>query len=142
MHYFHTHFNVYPNPQGKVHRSDNKASPNVTSGKLRVIKHVDQETSGREDVQKQIGAYEPGARPNVGQTEQHSQGDHKVQAILKVSPLVAPIQGLAVTHPKYTVVRQVSNIPEQQQRAVVVVDENVPVRLKELFHYITHNIIT
>jgi len=113
VHYFHTHFNVYPHPQGKVHRSNHKATSNVTSGKLRVTKHVDQEASGREDVQQKVGAYKAGAGPNVGQAKQHAQGDHKVQAILKVGPLVAPIQGLAVGHPKYTVVRQISDVPKQ-----------------------------
>jgi len=125
VHYFHTHFNVYPNPQGKVDACNHKTAPNVTSGKLRVAKHVDQESGGREDVQKQVGAYKSGTGSDVGQTEQHAQGNYKVQAILKVGPLVAPIQGLAVGHPKYTVVRKIRNVPEQQQGSVVVVDEDV-----------------
>ena len=134
MHYFHTHFNVYPNPQGKVDACHNKATPNVTSGKLRVTKDVDQESGSREDVQQQVCTHEPGAGSDVGQTKQHAQGNHEIQAILKVSPLVSPIQGLAVAHPKYTVVRKVRNIPEQQQGSVVVVDQDVLVGFEEASH--------
>ena len=134
MHYFHTHFNVYPNPQGKVDARHNKAAPNFASSKLRVAEHVDQEPSGREDVQQQVSAYEPGARANVGQTEQHAQGHNKIQAILKVGPLVAPIQGLAVGHPKNAIVGKVSDVPEQQQGSVVVVDQDVFVCLEESSH--------
>ena len=134
MHYFHTHFNVYPNPQGKVHARNNQAATNVTSGKLRVTKHVDQETGGGEDVQKQVCADKAGAGPYVGEAEQHAQGDHEVQAVLKVGPLVAPIQGLAVAHPKHAVVGKVSDIPEQQQGSVVVVDQDVLVRFEEASH--------
>ena len=128
MHYFHTHFNVYPNPQGKVDARHNKATTNVTSGKLRVVEHVDQETGGREDVQKQIDADEAGARSNIRKTEEHAQGNHEVQAVLKVGPLIAPIQGLAVAHPKHAIVGKVSDVPEQQQGSIVVVDEDVLVR--------------
>jgi len=134
MHYFHTHFNVYPNPQGKVHTRYNKATTNITSGKLRIIEHVDQESGGREDVQQQVCANKTRTGSNVGQTEQHAQGNYKVQAILKVSPLVSPIQGLAVGHPKYTVVRKISNVPEQQQGSVVVVHQDVPIGFKKLTH--------
>ncbi len=134
MHYFHTHFNVYPNPQGKVDARNHKAAPNVTSGKLGVIKDVDQESSGREDVQEQVCANETRAGSDVGQTEQHAQGDHKVQAVLKVGPLIAPIQGLAVAHPKHTIVGKVSNVPEQQQGSVVMVDQDVLVCLEKSSH--------
>ena len=128
MHYFHTHFNVNPNPQGKVDARHNKAAPNFSGCKLRVTKHVEQETGGGEDVQQQVCANESGARPNIGQAKQHSQGHNKVQAVLKVGPLIAPIQGLAVAHPKHAIVGQVSNVPEQQEGTVVVVDQDVLVR--------------
>ena len=134
MHYFHTHFNVYPNPQGKVHACHNKATPNVASSKLRVIEDVDQESGGREDVEQQIHADEARAGSDVGQTAQHTQGDHKEQTVLKVGPLIAPIQGLAIGHPKHAIVGKVSNVPEQKQGPVVVVDQNVSVRFEEASH--------
>ena len=134
MHYFHTHFNVYPNPQGKVDACNHKAAPNFSSGKLRVTEHVDQKSGGREDVQHEIRANESGARANVGETEQHSQGHYKVKAVLKVGPLVAPIEGLAVAHPKHSIVGKVSNVPEQQQGSVVMVDQDVLVRFEEALH--------
>ena len=137
MHYFHTHFNVNPNPQSKVDACNHKAAPNVTKGELRVIHDVGDEPCGREDVEHQVYADESGARPNVGQTEQHSQGHNKVQAVLKVGPLIAPIQGLAVAHPKHAVVGKVSDVPEQQQRSVVVVDQDVLVRFEESSHRTT-----
>ncbi len=137
MHYFHTHFNVYPNPQGKVHARNNQAAANVTSCKLGVAEHVDQETGGREDVQQQVCADEAGAGSDVRQTEQHAQGDHKVQAVLKVGPLVAPIQGLAVAHPKHAIVGKVSNVPEQQQGSVVMIDQDVLVGFEEASHCVT-----
>ena len=128
MHYFHTHFNVYPNPQGKVDARHNKAASNITSGKLGVTKHVDQKTSGREDVQQQVDADKAGAGSDIGKTEEHAEGHHKVQAVLKVGPLIAPIPGLAVAHPKHAVVGKVSNVPEQEQGSVVMVDQDVLVR--------------
>jgi hypothetical protein len=134
MHYFHTHFNVYPNPQGKVHTRHNKATSYVASGKLGVIENVDQESSGRKDVEQQIHADEARAGSDVGQAEQHTQGDHKVQAVLKVGPLIAPIQGLAVGHPKNAIVGKVSDVPEQQQGSIVVVDENVLVSFEKTSH--------
>ena len=134
MHYFHTHFNVYPNPQGKVDACHNKATPNVTSGKLRVTKHVDQEPGGRENVEQQVCSHKAGAGPNVGQAKQHAQGNYKVQTVLKVGPLIAPIQGLAVGHPKNAIVGKVSNVPEQEQRSIVVVDQDVFVCLKKASH--------
>ena len=125
MHYFHTHFNVYPNPQGEVHTRDNQAAANITSGKLGVVEYVDQKASGREDVQQQIHADKAGTGSYIRQTEQHAESHHKVQAVLKVGPFVAPIQGLAIAHPKDSVVGKVSNVPEQQQGSVVVVDQDV-----------------
>jgi hypothetical protein len=134
MHYFHTHFNVYPNPQGKVHASNNQAATNVASGKLGIIEDVDQESGGREDVQQQVCTDKAGAGSDVRQAEQHAQGDYKVQAVLKVGPLIAPIDGLAVAHPKHAVVGKVSDVPEQQQGSVVVVDQDVLVCLEEASH--------
>jgi len=137
VHYFHTHFNVYPNPQGKVHASNHKAAPNFSSGKLRVTEHVGQKTGGRENVQQQVGANESRTGPDVGKAEQHTQGYNKVQAVLKVGPLVTPIQSLAVAHPKNAIVGEVSNVPEQQQGSVVVVDQDVFVGFEEAFHCVT-----
>ncbi len=134
MHYFHTHFNVYPNPQGKVYASHNKATPDVACGEFGVIEHTDKEFSCRKDVEQQVRTDKSGAGSDVGQTEQHAQGNHKVQAVLKVGPLIAPIQGLAVGHPKHAVVCEVSNVPEQQQGSVVVVDQDVSVCLEESSH--------
>ena len=128
MHYFHTHFNVYPNPQGKVDACNNKRSTNVTGSKFGIIEHVHQETGGRKDVQQQVDADEAGAGPDIGKTEEHAEGHHKVQAVLKVGPLVAPIQGLAVAHPKHAVIGKVSNVPEQEQGSIVMVDQDVLVR--------------
>ena len=137
MHYFHTHFNVYPNPQGKVDACNHKAAPNFSSGKLRVTEHVDQETGGREDVQQQVRTHKSRTGSNVGETEQHSQGHNKVQAVLKVGPLVAAIQGLSVAHPKHAIVGKVSDVPEQQQGSVVVVDQDVLVGFEEASHCVT-----
>jgi hypothetical protein len=134
VHYFHTHFNVYPNPQGKIDACNHKAAPNFARSKLRVIEHVDQKSSGREDVQQQVCAYESRAGADVREAEQHTKGHDKVQAVLKVGPLVTPIQGLAVAHPKYAIVRKVSDVPEQQQGSVVMVDEDVLVRFEESSH--------
>ena len=128
MHYFHTHFNVYPNPQGKVDARHNKAASNITSGKLGVTKHVDQKTSGREDVQQKIRPDESGAGSDVRQTKQHTQGHYEIKSVLKVGPLHPVVQGLAVAHPKHAIVGQVSNVPEQQKGTVVVVDQDVLVR--------------
>ena len=134
MHYFHTHFNVYPNPQGKVHTSNYKAAANFANSELRVSHNAHNKLGGREDVQHQIDANEPGAGPNVWQTEQHPQGDHKVQAILEVGPFVAPIQGFTVAHPKHAVVGQVCDVPEQEQGPIVVVDQDVLVSFEEDSH--------
>jgi len=134
MHYFHTHFNVYPNPQGKVDACNHKAAPNFAGCKLRVTEHVDQESGGRKDVQHQVCTNESGAGPDVGKTEQHAESHHKVQTVLKVGPLVAPIEGLAVAHPKHTVVGKVSDVPEQQKGSVVVVDQDVFVCFEETSH--------
>ena len=128
MHYFQTHFNVYPNPQAKVDARHNQRSPNFASSKLGISENANDKLSGREDVQKQVHANESGAGADVGQTEQHSKGYHKVQAVLKVGPLVAPIQGFTIAHPKYAVVGKVSDVPEQQQGSIVVVDQDVLVR--------------
>ena len=134
MHYFHTHFNVYPNPQGKVHARDHKAAANFANSELRVRDHAQDELGSRKDVQHQIHANKPGAGPNVGQTEQHAEGHNKVQTVLKVGPLIAPIKGLAVAHPKYAIVSEVSDVPEQQQRSIVVVDQDVLVGFEETSH--------
>ena len=134
MHYFHTHFNVYPNPQGKVDARHNKATANVASGKVGIVKHVYQETGGREDVQQQVHANKAGAGSDVRKTEEHAEGHHEVQAVLKVGPLIAPIQGLAVAHPKHAIVGKVSDVPEQQQGSVVVVDQDVLVGFEEASH--------
>ena len=134
MHYFHTHFNVYPNPQGKVDCGHYQATPNVTEGELRVSHHAHDELGGREDVQHQIHADKPRAGPDVGQAEQHTQSHNKVQTVLKVGPLIAPIKGLAVAHPKYAIVSEVSDVPEQQQGSIVVVDQDVLVGFEETSH--------
>jgi len=137
MHYFHTHFNVYPNPQGKVDCGHYQATSDVTEGELGVSHHTHDELGGREDVQHQVDANEAGAGPNVGQAEQHTQGDYKVQCVLKVGPLVAPIQGFTVAHPKYAVVSQVCDVPEQKQGSIVVVDQDVSVGFEEASHCVT-----
>ena len=134
MHYFHTHFNVYPNPQGKVHTCNYKAAANFANGKLRVSHHAHDKLGGREDVQHQVDANEPGAGPDVRQAEQHSQGDHEVQAVLEVGPFIAAIKGLTVAHPKHTVVGQVCDVPEQQQGTIVVVDQDVLIGFEETSH--------
>jgi len=134
MHYFHTHFNVYPNPQGKVHARHNKTAPNVASSKLRVAKHVDQESGGREDVQQQVHANKAGAGSDVRKTEEHAQGDYEIKSVLKVGPLHPVVQGLAVAHPKHAIVGKVSDVPEQQQGSVVVVDQDVLVGFEEASH--------
>ena len=133
MHYFHTHFNVYPNPQGKVDACNHKAAPNFSSGEVWIAKHVHHKPRCGEDVQQQVGAHESRTRPNVGQTEQHTQGDHEVQAVLKVGPL-APIQPVRVARPQHPVVDQVGRTPEQQKGLVVVVHDDVFVGLEELTH--------
>ena len=137
MHYFHTHFNVYPNPQGKVDARHNQRSANFASSKLGISENADHKLSGREDVQQQVCANEAGAGPNIGQAEQHTQSHHEVQAVLKVGPLIAPIQGLAVAHPKHAVVGEVSDVPEQQQGSIVMVDQDVLVGFEEASHCVT-----
>jgi len=137
VHYFHTHFNVYPNPQGKVDCGYYQATSNVSEGELGVSHHAHDELGSGEDVQHQVDANEAGAGPDVGQTEQHSQGNNKVQCVLKVGPLISPIQGLAVAHPKHAIVGQVSDVPEQQQGPVVMVDQDVSVGFEEASHCVT-----
>ena len=137
MHYFHTHFNVYPYPQGKVDACDHEAAPNFARSKPRVIEHVDQKSSGREDVQQQVGAYEAGARSNVGQAEEHAESHHKVKSVLEVGPLHPVVQGLTVAHPKHAIVGQVCNVPEQQKGPIVVIHEDVLVRFEETSHRCT-----
>ena len=137
MHYFHTHFNVYPNPQGKVDCGYYQATSNVTEGELGISHNAHDELGSREDVQHQVDAHEAGAGPNVGQAEQHSKSHNKVQCVLKVGPLIAPIQGFAVAHPKYAVVGEVSDVPKQQQGSVVMVDQDVLVGFEEAFHCVT-----
>ena len=134
MHYFHTHFNVYPNPQGKVDCGHYQATSNVTEGKLGVSQDTHNELGGREDVQHQVHANEAGTGPNIGQAEQHSKGHNKVQCVLKVGPLVAPIQGFTIAHPKYAIVGEVSDVPEQQQGSIVVVDQDVLIGFEEASH--------
>lgn len=134
MHYFHTHFNVYPNPQGKVHASDHKAAANFANSELRVSHHAQDELGGREDVQHQIHTNEAGAGADVGEAKQHAKSNHKVQCVLKVGPLVAPIHGFTIAHPKYAIVGQVSDVPEQKQGSIVVVDQDVLIRLEETSH--------
>ena len=137
MHYFHTHFNVYPNPQGKVDARNHKRAPDFARCKLGIVQNADDKLSGREDVQQQVHANKTGAGPNVGQTKQHAQGHNKVQAVLKVGPLVTCIQGLAVAHPKHAIVSKVSNVPKQQQGSVVMVDQDVLVGFEEASHCVT-----
>ena len=137
MHYFHTHFNVYPNPQAKVDARHNQRSANFASSKLGIPENADYKLSGGEDVQQQVHADKSGARPNVGQTEQHTQGHNKVQRVLKVGPLISPIQGFAVAHPKYAVVSQVCDVPEQKQGSIVVIDQDVSVGFEEASHCVT-----
>ena len=134
MHYFHTHFNVYPNPQGKVDARNHKRAPDFARCKLRIVQNADDELSGREDVQQQVCANEAGAGPNIGQAEQHTQSHHEVQAVLKVGPLVSCIQGLAVAHPKHAIVGKVSNVPEQQKGSIVMVDQDVLIGFEEASH--------
>ena len=134
MHYFHTHFNVYPNPQGKVDCGYYQATSNVTEGKLGISHHTQDKLGCGKDVQHQVDANEAGAGPDVGQTEQHAQGHHKVQCVLKVGPLVAPVHGFTIAHPKYAIVGEVRDIPEQQQGSVVVVDQDVLVGFEEASH--------
>ena len=137
MHYFHTHFNVYPNPQGKVDARNHKRAPDFARCKLGIVQNADDKLSGREDVQQQVHANKAGAGSNIGQAEQHSQGHNKVQAVLKVGPLVTPIEGLTVAHPKHAIVGKVSDVPEQQQGSVVMVDQDVLVGFEEAFHCVT-----
>jgi hypothetical protein len=134
VHYFHTHFNVYPNPQGKVDCGYYQATSNVAEGELGVSHHAHDELGSGEDVQHQVDTNEAGTGPDIGQAEQHSKGHHKVQCVLKVGPLVAPIQGFTVAHPKYAIVGQVSDVPEQKQGSIVVVDQDVLVRFEEASH--------
>ncbi len=128
MHYFHTHFNVYPNPQGKVDACNHKRSANFANCKLGIAEYIDDKLSGREDVQQKIRPDEPGAGPDVWKTKQHTQGHYEIKSVLKVGPLHPVVQGLTVAHPKHAIVGQVSNVPEQQEGAVVVVDQDVLVR--------------
>ena len=134
MHYFHTHFNVYPNPQGKVDSGYYQATPNVTEGELRVSHHTQDKLGCGEDVQHQIHANEAGARPDVGEAKQHTESHNKVQCVLKVGPFIPPIHGFTIAHPKYAVVGQVSDVPEQQQGSIVVVDQDVLVGFEEASH--------
>jgi len=134
VHYFHSHFNVYPNPQGKVHARDYKAAANFANSELRVSHHTHNKLGGREDIQHQVDANEPGAGPDVGQAEEHTQGHHKVQCVLKVGPLVPAIKGFTIAHPKYAIVGEVSDVPEQQQGSIVVVDQDVLIGLEETSH--------
>ena len=128
MHYFHTHFNVYPNPQGKVDARHNQRSSNFANCKLGIAEYIDDKLSGREDVQQKIRPDESGAGSDVRQTKQHTQGHYEIKSVLKVGPLHPVVQSLAVAHPKHAIVGQVSNVPEQQKRTVVVVDQDVLVR--------------
>ena len=128
MHYFHTHFNVYPNPQGKVDACNHKRSANFANCKLGIAQYVDDKLSGREDVQQKIRPDESGAGSDVRQPKQHTQGHYEIKSVLEVGPLHPVVQGLAVAHPKHAIVGQVSNVPEQQKRTVVVVDQDVLVR--------------
>ena len=89
---------------------------------------------GREDVQHQVDANEPRAGPDVGKAEQHPQCDHEVQTVLEVGPLIAPIKGFTVAHPEHSVVRKVCDVPEQKKGSIVVVDQDILVRLKEPMH--------
>ena len=134
MHYFHTHFNVYPNPQGKVDACNHKAAPNFSSGEVWIVQHVHDKSSSGEDVQQQVGAHEAGTGLDVGQAEEHPKGYHKVKSVLEVGPLHPVVQGLAIAHPKNAVVGQVCDVPEQQKGSVVVVDKDVSVRFEEAFH--------
>ena len=134
MHYFHTHFNVYPNPQGKVDARHNERSPNFANCKLRIAKYVDDELSSREDVQQQIRTDEPGAGSNIRQAEQHTQSHYEIKSVLKVGPLHPVVQSLAVAHPKHAIVGQVCDVPEQQQGSVVMVDQDVLVRFEKTPH--------
>jgi len=128
VHYFHTHFNVYPNPQGKVDCGYHQAATHISECELGVSHDVGDKLGGGEDVQHQVHTNESGAGADVREAEQHSQRHHEVQAVLKVGPLIAPIQGLTVAHPKHSVVSQVCDVPEQQQGSIVVVDQDILVR--------------
>ena len=134
MHYFHTHFNVYPNPQGKVDARHNKRSSNFANCKLGITQYVDDKLSGRKDVQQQVRADKPGAGSNIRQAEQHTQGHYEIKSVLEVGPLHSVVQGLAVAHPKHAIVGKVSDVPEQQEGPIVVVDQDVFVRFKEASH--------
>ena len=128
MHYFHTHFNVYPNPQGKVDARHNQRSSDFANCKLGIAEYIDDELSGREDVQQQISSDEPRAGSDVRQTKKHTQSHYEIKSVLKVGPLHPVVQGFAVAHPKHAIVGQVGNVPEQQEGTVVVVDQDVLVR--------------
>ena len=134
MHYFHTHFNVYPNPQGKVDCGYYQATPDVTERKLGVIHHTKDKLGGGEDIQHEVHADKSGAGADVRQAKEHAQSHNKVQCVLKVGPLVAPIHGFTIAHPKYAIVGEVSDVPEQQQGSIVVVDQDVLIGLEETSH--------
>jgi len=135
VHYFHTHFNVYPNPQGKVDACDHEAAPNFSSGKVWVIQNLHDKSSSGEDVQQQVGAHEAGTGLDVGQAEEHAESHYKVKSVLKVGPLHPVVQGLAIAHPKHAIVGKVSDVPEQQEGSIVMVDQDVSVRFEEALHY-------
>ena len=139
MNYLNTHLDVNPNPETKVHACHGEAPHDVwvCSGLFVAQDEVD-EPRCAEDVEQLVGAHESRTRPNVGQTEQHTQGDHEVQAVLKVGPL-APIQPVRVARPQHPVVDHVGRTPEQQKGLVVVVHDDVFVGLEELTHERTHN---
>jgi len=135
VHYFHTHFNVYPNPQGEVDACDHKAAPNFASGKVWVIQNLHDKSSSGKDVQQQVGAHEAGTGLDVGQAKQHPQSHYKVKSVLEVGPLHPVVQGLAIAHPKNAIVGKVSDVPEQQEGSIVMVDQDVSVRFEEALHY-------
>ena len=135
MNYLDTHLDVQPNPQAEVYASHNKATPDVwTLSKLWVGCHQVDKAAGAKDVQHQVDANEAYTGADVRKTEEHAESYHEVQRVLEVCPLLPAIQGLAVAHPQHSVVSQVSDVPEQQKRSVVVVDQDVSVGLKETSH--------
>ncbi len=135
MDYLNPHLDVQPNPQAKVYASHNKTTPDVwTLPKLWVGSHQINETAGAEDVQQQVHANETHTGTYVWKTEQHAQRHYEVQSVLEVGPLLSVIQGLAVAHPKHAIVGKVSDVPKQQQRAIVMVDQDVSIRLKKAPH--------
>lgn len=135
MNYLDTHLDVQPNPQAEVYASHDKATPDVwTLSKLWVGCHQVDKATGAEDVQHQVDANEAYTGTDVGEAEEHAKGNDEVQSVLEVGPLLSCIQSLAVAHPEHSVVSQVSDVPEQKQGAVVVVDQDVSVGLKETTH--------